>query len=139
MVSGGMAKVELKKDQASEAKSCSDRFCSCLKRKPDTRHRKITLATGKVDPPNRVQNSIKNQKYNLITFVPVVFYNQFKFFFNLFFLITALSQVYPPLVVGNTLHCISVYLFNALILRILVHVFWTAWDDPGAYNDKRSI
>jgi len=32
--------------------------------------------------------------------VPVVLFNQFKFFYNLFFLGIALSQFYPPLKVG---------------------------------------
>ena len=32
--------------------------------------------------------------------MPVVLYNQFKFFYNAFFLIIALSQFYPPLKVG---------------------------------------
>lgn len=36
---------------------------------------------------------VKNTKYNILTFVPKVLYNQFKFFFNLFFLVTALTQL----------------------------------------------
>ncbi|KAL6048773.1 putative aminophospholipid-translocase, variant 2 [Balamuthia mandrillaris] len=47
-------------------------------------------------PPNRTCN----QKYNPYTFVPVVLYGQFKFFFNLYFLVVALSQFIPALQVG---------------------------------------
>ena len=40
-------------------------------------------------------NAIRNTKYNVLTFVPLVLYNQFRFFFNLFFLAVALSQFIP--------------------------------------------
>lgn len=45
-------------------------------------------------------NVVRNQKYNLITFLPLVFYEQFKFFFNLYFLLVALSQFVPALKIG---------------------------------------
>src|SRR5258708_20289996 len=47
-------------------------------------------------PPNLV----RNQKYNIFTFLPIVFYEQFKFFFNLYFLLVALSQFIPALKIG---------------------------------------
>ena len=46
-------------------------------------------------------NIVKNQKYNLISFIPYVLYEQFKFFFNLYFLLVALSQFIPPLKIGE--------------------------------------
>ena len=45
-------------------------------------------------------NAISNAKYNPITFVPIILYEQFKFFFNLYFLIVALSQIIPQLRIG---------------------------------------
>ncbi|KAI5953547.1 NEO1 [Candida jiufengensis] len=45
-------------------------------------------------------NSISNAKYNPITFIPLILYEQFKFFFNLYFLIVALSQIVPQLRIG---------------------------------------
>ena len=45
-------------------------------------------------------NVIRNQKYNVITFLPVVLFNQFKFFLNLYFLIMASSQFINELKVG---------------------------------------
>jgi phospholipid-translocating ATPase len=45
-------------------------------------------------------NIIRNQKYNVFTFLPKVFYEQFKFFFNLYFLLVALSQFVPALKIG---------------------------------------
>lgn len=43
---------------------------------------------------------MRNQKYNAFTFLPIVFYEQFKFFFNLYFLLVALSQFIPALKIG---------------------------------------
>eukprot|EP00923_Selenidium_pygospionis_P008108 GHVN01013740.1.p1 GENE.GHVN01013740.1~~GHVN01013740.1.p1 ORF type:complete len:1361 (-),score=207.02 GHVN01013740.1:83-4165(-) len=48
----------------------------------------------------RVPNAVKNQKYNIITFLPLVMYQQFRFFFNLFYLAVALAQLVPFLKVG---------------------------------------
>ena len=45
-------------------------------------------------------NVVRNQKYNVITFLPKVLYEQFKFFFNLYFLLVALSQFIPALKIG---------------------------------------
>uniref|UniRef100_A0A4W4EH53 Phospholipid-transporting ATPase n=1 Tax=Electrophorus electricus TaxID=8005 RepID=A0A4W4EH53_ELEEL len=46
------------------------------------------------------KNGIKNQKYNILTFVPGVLYQQFKFFLNLYFLVVACSQFVPSLKIG---------------------------------------
>ncbi|BGP10081.1 Putative aminophospholipid-translocase [Rhodotorula toruloides] len=40
-----------------------------------------------------VRNLVKNQKYNIATFLPLVLHEQFKFFYNLYFLLVALSQL----------------------------------------------
>lgn len=45
-------------------------------------------------------NAISNAKYNPITFIPLILYEQFKFFFNLYFLLVALSQIIPQLRIG---------------------------------------
>jgi hypothetical protein len=45
-------------------------------------------------------NITRNQKYSIVSFIPVVFYEQFKFFFNLYFLLVALSQFIPALKIG---------------------------------------
>jgi phospholipid-translocating ATPase len=47
-----------------------------------------------------VPNTIRNQKYSILTFVPLVLFKQFQYFFNLFYLLTALSQFIPILKVG---------------------------------------
>jgi phospholipid-translocating ATPase len=50
-------------------------------------------------------NIVRNQKYNAFTFLPIVFYEQFKFFFNLYFLLVALSQFVPALKIGEPPFC----------------------------------
>lgn len=45
-------------------------------------------------------NTVSNAKYNPITFIPIILYEQFKFFFNLYFLVVALSQIVPQLRIG---------------------------------------
>lgn len=45
-------------------------------------------------------NVIRNQKYNIITFLPFVLFQQFKYFLNLYFLVMALSQLIPSLRLG---------------------------------------
>ncbi|CAL9703174.1 unnamed protein product [Knipowitschia caucasica] len=46
------------------------------------------------------RNVINNQKYNFFTFLPGVLFNQFKYFFNLYFLLLACSQFVNELRLG---------------------------------------
>jgi phospholipid-translocating ATPase len=52
--------------------------------------RKLEL-NGTTLPTSFLSNKLNNQKYNILSFVPTVLYNEFKFFFNMFFLIIAMS------------------------------------------------
>lgn len=45
-------------------------------------------------------NTLSNAKYNVATFVPLTLFEQFKYFFNLYFLLVALSQLIPALRIG---------------------------------------
>ena len=56
--------------------------------------------SGEVYPPNYVSNKTDNTRYNILTFFPGVFYHQFKHFLNLFFLLMAITQLFPPLRIG---------------------------------------
>lgn len=69
-------------------------------------------------------NAISNAKYNAVTFVPVILYEQFKFFFNLYFLIVALSQAWPALRIGY----LSSYVVP-LAFVLSVTMAKEAWDD----------
>jgi phospholipid-translocating ATPase len=73
-----------------------------------------------------------NQKYNLLSFVPVVLYNQFKFFYNSFFLLIALSQFYPPLKVGFLFTYIA-----PLAFVLAITLFKEAADDIQRYRKDK--
>lgn len=62
--------------------------------------RTISVGQGDVSGKKHPANIVRNQKYSLVTFLPLVLYEQFKFFFNLYFLLVALSQFIPPLKIG---------------------------------------
>lgn len=63
--------------------------------------REIHPATTPIyDRKKYPSNVISNAKYNPFTFIPLILYEQFKFFFNLYFLIVALSQAIPQLRIG---------------------------------------
>ncbi|SCU77676.1 LAME_0A01882g1_1 [Lachancea meyersii CBS 8951] len=63
--------------------------------------REIHPGTTPVYDKNKyAQNAISNAKYSPLTFIPIILYEQFKFFFNLYFLIVALSQAIPALRIG---------------------------------------
>ncbi|KDQ23925.1 hypothetical protein PLEOSDRAFT_1048673 [Pleurotus ostreatus PC15] len=70
-----------------------------------SRNEKDKSRTIPFRPPDKLQsrfppNIVRNQKYNAFTFLPIVLYEQFKFFFNLYFLLVALSQFVPALKIG---------------------------------------
>lgn len=75
-------------------------LCWCRCRGSELRCRSIYLgrearATGRFPP-----NVIRNQKYNLFTFLPKVLFEQFKFFLNLYFLVMAMTQFFPDIRIG---------------------------------------
>ncbi|XP_043462367.1 probable phospholipid-transporting ATPase IIA isoform X2 [Leptopilina heterotoma] len=79
-------------------------------------------------------NVIRNQKYNIITFLPMVLYQQFKFFLNLFFLIMALSQFIPEIRIG--------YLYTywgPLSFVLMVTVCREAVDDFRRYKRDKEV
>lgn len=80
-----------------------EKITNCFKKKKLEENWLVYL-NGKATAKKHSPNLVRNQKYNLLTFVPVVLYNQFKFFFNLFYLLIALSQFVPPLKVGIKTH-----------------------------------
>jgi phospholipid-translocating ATPase len=43
-------------------------------------------------------NKTRNQKYSVVTIVPIVLWHQFKFFMNLYFLLISLSQFIKVLI-----------------------------------------
>ena len=60
--------------------------------------RKISI--GQYPPPRFPPNAVSNAKYTPWSFLPRTLYNEFSFFFNMYFLLVALSQIIPPLRIG---------------------------------------
>ncbi|EJD43937.1 aminophospholipid-transporting P-type ATPase [Auricularia subglabra TFB-10046 SS5] len=88
-------------------------------------------------PPDKLQsrfprNVVRNQKYNPITFLPLVFYEQFKFFFNLYFLLVALSQFVPALKIGFIVTYVA-----PLAFVLCVTIGKEAYDDYKRFQRDR--
>lgn len=80
---------------------CCSCWCSIFRKccgPRELRSRNILL--GKPTPGQFPANAVRNQKYNIITFLPLVLFQQFKFFLNLYFLIMAISQFVPDIRIG---------------------------------------
>ena len=95
--------------------------------------RRITLH-GDTTPSRFLTNKLNNNKYNVITFIPVVLFNQFKFFYNLFFLLIALSQFIPALKVG--------YLFTyiaPLAFVLIITLMKEGFDDIQRYRKDSAL
>lgn len=90
------------------ARALLRRLYGLVKSELEPRRRDDLGAERYISPRNNssrayVLNAVLNAKYNPVTFVPVVLYEQFKFFFNLYFLLVALSQAVPALQIGYLL------------------------------------
>lgn len=91
---------------------------------------KLNGKYGRGEPvPNFPSNGISNQKYTTMNFIPLVLFNQFKFFFNLFFLMVSLSQFMESLRVG------FLFTFLApLMFVLLLTMAKEAYDDYKRYQ-----
>ena len=78
------------------------------------------------------KNVVRNQKYRKSTFVLQVLYEQFRFFFNLYFLGVALSQFIPALQVGFLFTYIA-----PLVFVLGVTLFKEGYDDYKRYIRDR--
>ena len=87
---------------------------------------------GTTVPSSFCSNKLNNQKYNSLSFVPKVLYNEFKYFFNMFFLVIAISQFVPFLKVGFMFTYVA-----PLVFVLLVTMVKEAFDDIKRYlRDK---
>uniref|UniRef100_A0A8C5KI49 Phospholipid-transporting ATPase n=1 Tax=Jaculus jaculus TaxID=51337 RepID=A0A8C5KI49_JACJA len=80
--------------------SCCDWLISVCQRKKELKARTVWLGCPEKCEEKHPRNAIKNQKYNVFTFIPGVLYEQFKFFLNLYFLVVSCSQFVPALKIG---------------------------------------
>lgn len=99
---------------------------------PSTSIRTIPLC---IPPPQSpCPNAVRNQKYTLLTFLPKVLYNQFKMFYNLFFLLVATSQFLPALRVGF----FWTY-FGPLLFVLTISISKEFLDDYSRYKRDHSL
>ncbi|CAD8114795.1 unnamed protein product [Paramecium sonneborni] len=111
-----------------------NQFNDLLKPPDKEVEQRIIYLDGKVYPQNNMPNLVKNQKYNILSFVPMVLYQQFRYFFNLIFLFITLSQFVPLLKVGFLFSYVAPLAF-VLILTLLKE----AYDDFQRYKrDKEA-
>ncbi|XP_042882085.1 probable phospholipid-transporting ATPase IIB [Penaeus japonicus] len=79
------------------ARLCEGLVSCCVRRRQlSARSIHVGYQTAEKFPPN----VIRNQKFNFFTFIPLVLFEQFKFFLNLYFLVMATSQFIPELRIG---------------------------------------
>lgn len=70
---------------------------------PDNKHNPAanrTVAVGQAQSSRYPPNAVSNAKYTPWSFLPRTLYNEFSFFFNMYFLLVALSQIIPALRIG---------------------------------------
>uniref|UniRef100_A0A674PKR5 Phospholipid-transporting ATPase n=1 Tax=Takifugu rubripes TaxID=31033 RepID=A0A674PKR5_TAKRU len=84
----------------------------------DFRPRTVWLGHPEKREQKYPRNVINNQKYNFFTFLPAVLFNQFKYFYNLYFLLLACSQFIKELRLG-ALYTYWVPLGFVLIITII--------------------
>ena len=83
-----------------------------------------TISVGSTQITRFPANTVSNAKYTAFSFLPVTLYNEFSFFFNMYFLLVALSQAIPPLRIGY----ISTYIVP-LVFVLAITMGKEAFDD----------
>lgn len=85
-----------------------------------------TVSVGTAQSARFPPNAVSNAKYTPVSFLPRTLYNEFSFFFNMYFLLVALSQAIPALRIGY----LSTYVVPlAFVLAITLGK--EAFDDIG--------
>lgn len=112
------------------------RCCSWMWRRwcRDREYRSRTIHIGKPMHEKFPGNVIRNQKYNIITFLPLVLFQQFKFFLNFYFLLMAISQFFPEVRIG--------YLYTywgPLCFVLTVTICREAVDDFRRYKRDKEV
>ncbi|KAM3440468.1 hypothetical protein MY4824_002182 [Beauveria thailandica] len=82
------------------------------------------VPVGSVQPVRYPTNMVSNAKYTPWSFLPVTLYNEFSFFFNMYFLLVALSQIIPALRIGYLTTYIA-----PLAFVLCITMGKEAWDD----------
>lgn len=113
---------------------CFNSCCCCCSKTKLYEARTIHIGNSKElkNKQRFPKNVVRNQKYSIFTFIPIVLFQQFSVFLNLYFLIMACSQFIPSIRIG--------YLYTywaPLAFVITVTMLREAYDDFKRYlRDK---
>jgi len=83
-----------------------------------------TISVGRPQAAKFPANAVSNAKYTAWSFLPITLYNEFSFFFNMYFLLVALSQAIPALRIGY----LSTYIVP-LVFVLAITLGKEAFDD----------
>jgi hypothetical protein len=108
-------------------------FCGCCGKSKVYEPRTIHIGSNQdLNKQKFSKNNVRNQKYSIFSFIPIVLYQQFSVFLNLYFLVMACSQFIPSIRIG--------YLYTywaPLAFVISVTMLREAYDDFKRYlRDK---
>lgn len=83
---------------------------------------------------NKCSNKISNTKYSILNFLPIVLFNQFSFFSNLFYLALIITQFIPILKIGD-LYALATPLAGVLVFTLIREAF----DDISRFTRDRIV
>lgn len=105
-----------------------------LFRKSIQRCKRLIHLNGECEPKNEQSNTIRNSKYNVITFLPLVLYEQFHQFINIFYLGLTISQFIDAFKVGFLIGYLG-----PLVMVVMLSVLKELYDDIKRHNRDRQL
>lgn len=131
---GNVHKEQAKTPLGAREANWFDMIKKCLSlHRPQEEFIKLKLAPNQTQPSTH-KNIIRSQKYSILTFIPMVLFNQFKYFFNFFFLCLAMTQLYKPLKIGEFYTYIT-----PIAVVISISLIKEGYDDIKRYFRDRHI
>ncbi|KZF21400.1 phospholipid-translocating P-type ATPase [Xylona heveae TC161] len=97
------SKIRLPSFMSSASRPTTPREAQYVEEEPPEEHDPSStriVAVGQQQTSRFPPNAVSNAKYTPWSFLPRTLYNEFSFFFNMYFLLVALSQIIPPLRIG---------------------------------------
>ncbi|KAK0427670.1 hypothetical protein QR680_010355 [Steinernema hermaphroditum] len=123
----------------SRVSRCCDMFRCCFnmfRRKRTLHSRTLRIGHGSVlgSTNHFPKNVVCNQKYTILSFLPIVLFQQFKFFLNLYFLLMACSQFIPAIQIGA-----PITYWGPLIFVLTITIFREGIDDTVRYIRDKEV
>ena len=126
-------KHKLQNEPKNNCRNCLECIFPCMKQ-VDTQSRRHVFFSDKILNQTPYSNEVLNHKYNLISFIPVVLFNQFKLFGNFFYLLMTITQFIDELKVGFLFSYLS-----PLVIVVGVSMIKELYDDINRrIQDKKT-